>query len=234
MLTEFRPICYVSVPTITSISTLATAERVLWKKSLTMHKETGRGAVRNQRFSPRWLVASGLWLKHYAFWGTYRVCHLGLSGRKWFNLCASDVVQFAMSLPFQPPNPCFSALKMEAAYSSQTSVTIFPTTWHQVQRDGISNVEYVHLSTSSVSRTIQGILTALKVVTGVSLVWRSSQPEVRVHVKSDLLDILQLMTRGSVLLREISTRSRKIIFLGGTERPVRGADNFTAICEPIF
>jgi hypothetical protein len=34
-------------------------------------------------------------------------------------------------------------------------------------------------------------------------------------------------------LTEMSTRSRKIMFLGSKERPVRRADNLTAICEPI-
>jgi hypothetical protein len=34
-------------------------------------------------------------------------------------------------------------------------------------------------------------------------------------------------------LTEMSTRSRKIIFLGSRALPVRRTDNFTAICEPI-
>jgi hypothetical protein len=33
---------------------------------------------------------------------------------------------------------------------------------------------------------------------------------------------------------KISTRSRKIMFLGSSARPVRGAFNLTAICEPII
>jgi hypothetical protein len=33
-------------------------------------------------------------------------------------------------------------------------------------------------------------------------------------------------------LTEMSTRSRKIMFLGSKVRPVRRADNFTANCEP--
>jgi hypothetical protein len=32
---------------------------------------------------------------------------------------------------------------------------------------------------------------------------------------------------------EISTRSRKIMFLVSGELPIRRADNLTAICEPI-
>jgi hypothetical protein len=35
------------------------------------------------------------------------------------------------------------------------------------------------------------------------------------------------------LLTEMRTRSRKITFLGSRARPVRRADNLTAICEPI-
>jgi hypothetical protein len=35
------------------------------------------------------------------------------------------------------------------------------------------------------------------------------------------------------LLTEMSTRGRKIMFLGSRARPVRRADNLTAICEPI-
>jgi hypothetical protein len=35
------------------------------------------------------------------------------------------------------------------------------------------------------------------------------------------------------LLTEISTRSRKITFLGSRAQPVHTADNLTAICEPI-
>jgi hypothetical protein len=34
-------------------------------------------------------------------------------------------------------------------------------------------------------------------------------------------------------LTEMSTRSRKIIFLGSKVRRLRKADNLTAICEPI-
>jgi hypothetical protein len=34
-------------------------------------------------------------------------------------------------------------------------------------------------------------------------------------------------------LTEMSTRSRKIMFLGSRARPVRRADNLTSICEPI-
>jgi hypothetical protein len=34
------------------------------------------------------------------------------------------------------------------------------------------------------------------------------------------------------LLREMSTRSRKILFLGSRGRSVRKADNITSICEP--
>jgi hypothetical protein len=34
-------------------------------------------------------------------------------------------------------------------------------------------------------------------------------------------------------LTEMSTRSRKIMFLGSRARPVHGADNLIAICEPI-
>jgi hypothetical protein len=34
-------------------------------------------------------------------------------------------------------------------------------------------------------------------------------------------------------LTEISTRNRKIMFLGSRARPVRRADNLGAICEPI-
>jgi hypothetical protein len=33
-------------------------------------------------------------------------------------------------------------------------------------------------------------------------------------------------------VREMSTRSRKIMFLGGKARPVRRAGNLAAICEP--
>jgi hypothetical protein len=33
---------------------------------------------------------------------------------------------------------------------------------------------------------------------------------------------------------DMSTKSRKIMFLGSKERPARKAHNFTAICEPIF
>jgi hypothetical protein len=33
--------------------------------------------------------------------------------------------------------------------------------------------------------------------------------------------------------KEMSTRSRKIMFLGSRERPVRRADNLAATCEPI-
>jgi hypothetical protein len=35
------------------------------------------------------------------------------------------------------------------------------------------------------------------------------------------------------LLTEMSTRSRKIMFLGSRARPVLRADNLTAVCEPI-
>jgi hypothetical protein len=39
---------------------------------------------------------------------------------------------------------------------------------------------------------------------------------------------------GTQSLTEMSTRNRKIImFLGSKVRPVRRADNVTAICEPI-
>jgi hypothetical protein len=34
-------------------------------------------------------------------------------------------------------------------------------------------------------------------------------------------------------LTEMSTRCRKIMFLGSRARPVRRADNLAAICEPI-
>jgi hypothetical protein len=34
-------------------------------------------------------------------------------------------------------------------------------------------------------------------------------------------------------LTEMSTKNRKIMFLSSKERPVRKADNLTAICEPI-
>jgi hypothetical protein len=34
-------------------------------------------------------------------------------------------------------------------------------------------------------------------------------------------------------LTEMSTRSRKIMFVGSRARAVRGADNLAAICEPI-
>jgi hypothetical protein len=34
-------------------------------------------------------------------------------------------------------------------------------------------------------------------------------------------------------LTEMSFGSRKTMFLGSRARPVRKADNFTAICEPI-
>jgi hypothetical protein len=34
-------------------------------------------------------------------------------------------------------------------------------------------------------------------------------------------------------LTEMSTRSRKIMFLGSRARPVRRADSLIAICEPI-
>jgi hypothetical protein len=34
-------------------------------------------------------------------------------------------------------------------------------------------------------------------------------------------------------LTEMSTRSRKIVFLGSEELPARGAGNLAAICEPI-
>jgi hypothetical protein len=33
--------------------------------------------------------------------------------------------------------------------------------------------------------------------------------------------------------RIVSTRSKKIIFIGSRARPVREADNLVAICEPI-
>jgi hypothetical protein len=36
------------------------------------------------------------------------------------------------------------------------------------------------------------------------------------------------------LLTEMSTRYIKIMFLGSKVRPVRGADNFATICEPII
>jgi hypothetical protein len=35
-------------------------------------------------------------------------------------------------------------------------------------------------------------------------------------------------------LTEMSTRRRKVMFLGSTARPVRKADTFVAICEPII
>jgi hypothetical protein len=34
------------------------------------------------------------------------------------------------------------------------------------------------------------------------------------------------------LLKEMSTRSRRKMFLGSRARPVRRADNLTAMCEP--
>jgi hypothetical protein len=51
------------------------------------------------------------------------------------------------------------------------------------------------------------------------------------------LNILDLPNRSSLgfiqSLTEMSTRYRKIMFLGNRGRPVSKVDNITAICEPV-
>jgi hypothetical protein len=49
-----------------------------------------------------------------------------------------------------------------------------------------------------------------------------------------ILILVESVTLGlSPPLAEMSIGKRKIMFLGSRERPVRKADNLTAICEPI-
>jgi hypothetical protein len=55
----------------------------------------------------------------------------------------------------------------------------------------------------------------------------------RVKKKIYLIHPAVQALESTQLLTEMSTRSRKLMFLGSKARPVRRADNLTAICEPI-
>jgi hypothetical protein len=46
------------------------------------------------------------------------------------------------------------------------------------------------------------------------------------------IHVILLATVGPGVYSEMSTRRRKIIFMGSRAWPVRRADNLTAICEP--
>jgi hypothetical protein len=60
-----------------------------------------------------------------------------------------------------------------------------------------------------------------------SLIWKVEGPR-----PNEMNEFFQSLV-FTQLLREKSTRSSKIMFLGIRAPPVRRADNLTAICEPI-
>jgi hypothetical protein len=104
----------------------------------------GHETVRNPRFSRRGLrrlLNSRMW--RHVIWFLQNLLRLS-SGQKskpraeetGSNLGVSPVVHLAMSVPFLfPTATCFSALKTEAADSSEMSVEIYLTTQNHVPGD---------------------------------------------------------------------------------------------------